>query len=244
MYDYYLGGKDNYAADRAAAEQVIAQAPEVPLMARENRAFLGRAVRFLAAERGIGQFLDIGTGIPAADNTHEVAQRADPAARVVYVDNDPIVLTHARALLATDDRTQVVDGDFREPDKILGQAREFLDFGAPVAIVLLAVLHFIPDDDDPYTVDQTQQDAVPSGSHLVISHVEMAPGVEAASKTRDPRVKARGAPRTRAQVAAFFDGLELVDPGVVAAPLWRPAGDRPPAVRRNLPILCAVGRKP
>ncbi|MDQ1250657.1 MAG: hypothetical protein QG597_5036, partial [Actinomycetota bacterium] len=171
MYDYWLGGKDNFAADRVAGDAVTRVAPFVRDAARGNRAFLARAVTFLAA-RGVDQFLDIGAGLPAAGNVHEVAQRVNPAVRVVYVDNDPVVLCHAQAILATDDRTIAVGGDLRDPGEILTcpQVRAHLDFTRPIAVLLVAVLHFVPDDEDPRGILASLHDALPRGSYLVLSH--------------------------------------------------------------------------
>ncbi|HZP51278.1 SAM-dependent methyltransferase [Actinocrinis sp.] len=227
MYDYFLGGRDNYEVDRYAAEQVIAVVPEVRDMARENRAFLGRAVRFLA-QQGIRQFLDIGTGIPGPGNTGDVARAVNPDARVVYVDNDPIVLVHANALLAGQDpqRTTVIQADLRDPDAILGHpaTNSVLDFAEPVAILLVAVLHFIMDDEDPVgIVDRLKQVMVP-GSYLVVSHgtSDIDPERAAEAVRTYNRGGARIIARTGEQIRRFFEGLEPVDPGLVQLPLWRP----------------------
>src|SRR5580704_5066710 len=173
IYDYLLGGKDNYAADRAAVDAVLKIAPEMGFTARANRAFLGRAVRYLAAEEGIRQFLDIGTGIPTAGNTHHVAQAAAPDSRVVYVDYDPIVLAHARALLNSSDAgaTEYIDADLRDTDTILARAGRLLDFTQPVAVTMLFILHAIPDEDDPHAIVATVLDALPPGSYLALSHL-------------------------------------------------------------------------
>src|SRR6201987_1923858 len=172
MYDYVLGGKDNYAADRAAVEAWLKVDPGVAVSCRENRAFLGRAVRYLAGEAGIRQFLDIGTGIPTAGNTHQVAQAIAPESRVVYVDYDPVVLAHARALLTSTEEgsTEFVDADVRHTDAVLAQVARLLDFTKPIAVTLLAILHALPDSDDPYAIVAAVMDAVPSGSYLAISH--------------------------------------------------------------------------
>src|SRR5450755_2580546 len=173
VYDYLLGGKDNYAADRAVAEATLKVNPDLAPSAHANRAFLGRAIRYLAEEAGIRQFLDIGTGIPTAGNTHQVAQAIAPESRVVYVDYDPIVLAHARALLTSDQAgaTEYIDSDLRDTKTILDQAARLLDFSKPVAVTLISILHAIPDDDDPYAIVATLLDAVPSGSYLAISHM-------------------------------------------------------------------------
>ena len=248
VYDYVLGGKDNYAADREAARMSAAHLPgglqTIRYLARQNRAFLGRAVHHLAADAGIRQFLDIGTGIPSANNTHEVAQRADPAARVVYVDKDPVVLAHARALLGgtPEGSTRYVDADLRDLDTILGQAAETLDFTQPVAVVLVLILHMIPDRDDPHGLVGRLVAAVPSGSYVVIAHAagDQVP-VDAAAEELNQRMAEPVYTRSRADVTRFFQGLELLDPGVVQPQQWRPA-DR--SARDDIPILCGVGRKP
>ena len=230
VYNYWLGGKDNFAADRAAGEQAIKAFPGIPLSARSNRAFLARTVRFLAGEADIRQFLDVGTGIPSANNTHEVAQSAAPASRVVYVDNDPIVLTHARALLASDPAgaTDYIDADMRDPQQILAQAGRLLDFGRPVALMLMAVLQHLDDEDSPYQIVQTLMDALPPGSYLAISHPAKDIDAEAMAKMADSLNKMMAEKvtfRDRAAVARFFDGLELVEPGLVQASKWRPTSE-------------------
>ncbi len=228
MYDYFLGGKDNFPADRAAAERVMAISPLVRIGALANRAFLQRAVRHLA-ELGVTQFLDIGTGIPTAGNTHEIAQQVHPESRVAYLDNDPIVLVHSRALLAGSSHgaATVVQGDLRDPAAILDdpQIREVLDLGQPVALLLFAILHFIDDADDPYGLVRHLVDALPSGSYLALSH-GTADFMSAADAAKGPAVyrsaTAQLTMRSREQVLRFFDGLELEQPGLVTAPLWRP----------------------
>ncbi len=230
VYDYWLGGKDNFAADRAAGEQAIKAFPNIVLSARANRAFLARAVRFLAGEAGIRQFLDIGTGIPTANNTHEVAQSVAPETRVVYVDNDPVVLSHARALLTSDPAgaTAYIDADLRDPQKILASATQQLDFGRPVALMLMAILQHLGDEDDPYGVVATLLDALPPGSYLALSHP--AKDIDAASMAKmadslNQMMAEKVTFRDRLAVARFFDGLELVAPGMVQASKWRPAGE-------------------
>ncbi|MFF2041471.1 SAM-dependent methyltransferase [Kitasatospora sp. NPDC058170] len=248
MYDYYLGGKDNFPADRAAAERALAANPEFRSTARANRAFLHRAVRF-AAGLGIDQFLDIGTGIPTAGNTHEIAQAVNPHARVVYVDNDPIVLTHARALMAGTGfgRTAVLQADLRDPAGVLdaAEAEKLLDFDRPVALVLAAVLHFLPDEDKPYEVLSTLLDALAPGSHLILSH-GTADFIPAEVRDRVTGVYNRAtAPlvgRSREQVQAFLDGLEVLEPGVVTVPLWRPE-DAPGPGAERVSMYGAVARK-
>ena len=225
VYDYWLGGKDNFAADREAAERVLAATPGLRLRVRANRAFLVRTVRYLAAEAGIRQFLDIGTGIPSADNTHEVAQAVAPDARIVYVDNDPIVLTHARALLASgpEGSTQYIDGDLRDGAAVLSAAAVPLDFTQPIALMLLGVLHLIQDSEAPYQIVAGLMDALPSGSYLVISHpaIDIHAAQAEAQKRYNERVSTPQTLRTHAEVVRFFDGLDLVPPGVVYVHTWR-----------------------
>jgi SAM-dependent methyltransferase len=249
MYDYLLGGKDNFAADRDAADQLVAIAPATPTAVRENRAFLGRAVRYLAGEVGVRQFLDIGTGIPAADNTHEVAQRIAAGSRTVYVDNDPIVLAHARALLTSVHAGTVsyVDSDLRDLDTILEAARQRLDFSAPVAIMLVMILHLIPDSDDPWRIVRRLVDAVAPGSYLVVSHPArdvQADTVAAITKHVNQLMPATPMTlRKRAEVGRFFGGLDVLPPGLVSQNRWRP--DRPvPDDEPDLACYVAVGRKP
>jgi hypothetical protein len=251
MYDYFLGGKDNFAADRATAAKVLDSWGTVRTAMRENRAFLGRAVRYLAAEAGVGQFLDIGTGLPSANNVHEVAQAVNPATRVVYADNDPIVLAHARALLASGPQgaTAYLEADVREPEKILsGQVtRATLDFTEPIALMLVAVLHFILDEDDPRRIVRTLVDALPSGSYVVASHATAEHNPEGLSGAGRAYSEGgvRGALRTSEEFADLvFGGLELVDPGVVLVSEWRPeeGGLRPAASEVN--TYGAVARKP
>jgi SAM-dependent methyltransferase len=239
VYNYWLGGKDNFAADRAAGDAAIAAFPAIGLSARSNRALLARAVRFLADEAGIRQFLDIGTGIPSADNTHEVAQQLVPESRVVYVDNDPIVLAHARALLASrpEGATDYVDADLRDPRRILGAADGLLDLGRPVALMLMAILQHLGDEDDPYQVVATLVEALAPGSYLVISHpasdinaAAMAKMAASLNQTMAEKVTFR----SRDEVARFFAGLDLVEPGLVQASKWRSVtredADRPAAL--------------
>ncbi|MGH3067974.1 MAG: SAM-dependent methyltransferase [Streptosporangiaceae bacterium] len=226
VYDYWLGGKDNFAADRTAGEEALAAYPDLVSSVRANRAFLARGVRFLAGEAGIRQFLDIGTGIPSANNTHEVAQSAAPESRVVYVDNDPIVLAHARALLVggPEGRTDYLDADLRETEKILDHARGLLDFSQPVAVMLVAVLHLIGPEDHPHSIVTQLMDAVPPGSYLLLSHVasDIEPEKMAEMGKRLNRLLAqKGYYRSQAEVTQFFTGLELLEPGVVPVQHWR-----------------------
>ena len=226
VYDYWLGGKDNFAADREAAERVLAVTPGLRFRVRANRAFLGRATRYLAAEAGIRQFLDIGTGIPTAENTHEVAQRAAPDSRVVYVDNDPIVLLHAQALLRSSAQgtTDYLQADLRDPGTVLEHAADVLDFGQPVAVMLLGVLHLIQDSENPWGIAARLMAAVPAGSYLTISHpaIDIHRAQADAQRVYNERVSTPQTLRTRDQVAAFFTGLELVEPGLVQVHQWRP----------------------
>jgi S-adenosyl methyltransferase len=247
MYDYLLGGKDNYAADRAATEAALKVYPEWAFTARANRAFLGRAVRFLAGEAGIRQFLDIGTGIPTAGNTHQVAQAIAPESRVVYVDYDPIVLAHARALLTSGaaGATEYIDSDLRKVGAILEQASQLLDFTKPVAVTLVAILHALPDSDDPHAIVARLMDAVPSGSYLALSHLgrEFLPP-ETLRQMEDlsrGNIQQQFAYRSRDQVARFFAGTDLVEPGLVPLEEWRP--DPGTADKGKSTLWCAVGRK-
>jgi hypothetical protein len=236
VYDALLGGKDNYAADRAVAEKLAAAKPALLANVRANRAYLGRVVRYLATECGIRQFLDLGTGLPSLENTHEVAQRAAPSSRIVYVDNDPVVLAHARALLVStvEGATSYLSGEIREPGPVLERAAETLDFGKPIAIMLLGVLYMIPDADQPYGKVATYMDAVVPGSYLAISHpasdVDAEEAAEAA-REYDNALPTTQTNRNRAQVIKFFDGLELIEPGVVQLNKWRPdPGDVDPGI--------------
>lgn len=255
MYDYYLGGKDNFAADRDAAERVLAVAPQARAVARQNREFLGRAVRFLAGA-GIRQFLDIATGLPTQDNVHQVAQRVAPDARVVYVDHDPVACAHGRALLSGP-HTTVVEADMRRPEDIIGHpaTRALIDFEQPVAVLFIAALHCLTDEDDPVGVVTRFREAMAPGSYLVVSHVSIQDHVEAAQQGaavyQQSRSTAQMTLRSREQILAFFDGFEVLEPGLVNLPDWRPtlapAGTDVPAwssSRQDLPawILACVGR--
>jgi hypothetical protein len=243
----YYSSKDNYAADRAAVDAVLKVAPELGFTARANRAFLGRAVRYLTAEAGIRQFLDIGTGIPTAGNTHQVAQAIAPESRVVYVDYDPIVLAHARALLTSHQAgaTEYIDADLRDTDMILAQAAQLLDFTKPVAVTLLMILHVIPDSDDPHALVAKVLDALPSGSYLAASHLgselldqEAKQGFEGiVSRTAQQQYIGRN----REEMTRFFDGTDLVEPGLVRVEEWRPDLGADETGRSAL--WCALGRK-
>jgi S-adenosyl methyltransferase len=245
VYDYWLGGKDNFAADRIAGDKALQASPDLGVTARANRAFLGRAVRFLAGEAGIRQFLDIGTGIPSANNTHEVAQGVAPESRVVYVDNDPIVLAHARALLtsAPEGTTAYLDADASDPDTILGRATGTLDFSQPVAFTLLGILQVLK---DPHAVTSRLLDAVPSGSYLAISvpASDLEPEVQAvlARRLNEDLPGITYTFCSHADVTRFFDGMELLEPGVVPLNYWR-SGPGGPDPARKLSAYAAVGRK-
>jgi len=245
MYDYWLGGKDNFAADREAAQAALAAYPGMARLARENRAFLRRVVRYLAGEAGVRQFLDIGTGIPTAGNTHEVAQEVAPECRVVYVDYDPVVLTHARALLTStpEGATAYIDADLRDTGAVLEKAAQTLDMTEPVAVTMLAVLHAVGDEDDPYDVVARIMRPLPSGSYLAISHIAAELEREKLDESRD-RVNRishqRYTHRGHAEVLRFFGGLEMVEPGLVELRHWRPTME----TSRVTPGWCGLGRKP
>jgi hypothetical protein len=246
--NYFLGGKDNFAADREAAEQILAVAPEVRTMARESQAFQGRVLRYLV-EQGVTQFLNVGAGIPGQQNTHEVAQSLTPDARVVYVSRDPVVLSHSRALLATDSRTGVVEGDILHPAELVAHpgVRRVLDTERPVGVIFVSALQFIPDEDDPFKRVAELRDWMPAGSHLVVIHAVFDARPEAAQPIVGvyQRVFNRmmDASRTIDQVQGFFDGFEMVDPGLVYIRGWRP--DNPLNVHRPEKAWLAggVGRK-
>jgi len=246
VYDYWLGGKDNFAADREAAEQVITANPNVLPGVRANRAFLGRAVRFLAAEAGLRQFLDLGTGLPTVENTHEVAQAIAPECRIVYVDNDPIVLAHARALLTSAQRgtTAYVQGDVRDTERVLAGAAATLDFSKPVAVMALMILQYVRDSEDPHGIVARMLDAVPSGSYLTVSDttsdIDPERVTEGTARLNERMGPTRLTLRSRAEFTRFFDGLQLVEPGVVPLPEWRAKAD--PA--HTIPAYAGMGRKP
>ncbi|WP_438803129.1 SAM-dependent methyltransferase [Frankia gtarii] len=227
MYDYFLGGKDNFPADRKTAEQVLDVFPNSRIVVRQNRLFMTRTTRYLAAELGVRQFLDIGTGIPTSPNLHEVAQNVAPDARIVYTDNDPIVLAHARALLAStpQGRTAYIDADLRDTRRILTapELHETLDLTRPIALSLIAIFHFIPDGDDPYGIMRHLVDLLPSGSYVSLTH--LTADFDPAMREVERAYLASGVPmhlRTRAQVERFFDGLDLVEPGLQIVHRWRP----------------------
>jgi hypothetical protein len=254
IYDYLLGGKDNFPADRAAAEATLAKGPEGKDIARANRRFLVRAVRYLAAEAGIRQFLDIGTGIPTSPNVHEVAQKVAPDTRVVYVDNSKLVLAHARALMRTQGpgATRFILADLREPEAILKhpQFTELIDLRQPLAVLLVAILHHIPDDDDPAGIVAQLLAPAASGSYLVVSQLaaDLQPDRAAAVSQAAREQGVTLLPRRREEVLRFFTGLELVDPGLVQPPLWRPDPDRklddPVEDLNRIWFYAGVARKP
>jgi hypothetical protein len=249
VYDYWLGGKDNFTADRVAGDETIAAFPGIRLSARANRAFLRRTVRYLARSEGISQFLDIGTGLPTANNTHEVAQAAVPESRVVYVDNDPLVLAHARALLTSrpEGVTAYLDADLQDTLAILEQAARTLDFTRPVGVVLLAILHYVQDLAEARRIVARLIEAVPAGSFLVISHAgtDLLPDDEAAfEKILNVYLPAghHHVARPRDVVTGFFDGVELVEPGLVRVSEWRP--DSPEEAATPTILWGGVARKP
>jgi hypothetical protein len=247
VYDYWLGGKDNFAADREAAEQAMRDFPAIVDGVKEQRAFLARAVRYLAGPGGIRQFLDIGTGLPSANNTHEVAQAVAPESRVVYVDNDPLVLTYARALLASGPHgtTAYLDADLRDTDAILEQAAGTLDFTQPIGILLIGVLQLIADTDEPQAIVRRLLDAVPSGSWLGIAHPagDVVPELVTMARHLSQRSVTSTTLRTHAEISRFFDGLELLPPGVVQLHHWEP-GEAVPETGRQVPAYCGLARKP
>jgi hypothetical protein len=246
VYDAVLGGKDNFAADRAVVEEVQKTFPDGGGAARVNRALLGRAVRYLA-QAGVDQFLDLGSGLPTVQNTHQIAQAVNPAARVVYVDNDPMVLAHGRALLADNKSTIVVTADLMEPEQVLGrpEVADFLDLSRPLGLIMNAIVHHILDEEDPYDIVARYKKLVPPGSYLLLTHFSNSSPEARGLEQVLLRTLGRGQLRSREQIAQFFDGLDLVEPGIVHLPDWRP--DEP--VSRPLDIsgllyLGGLARKP
>jgi hypothetical protein len=244
VYDYLLGGKDNYAADRAVADQMIAALPALQVGVRAQREVLGRVVRYLVGEAGVRQLLDIGSGLPTAENVHEIAQRIEPATRVVYVDNDPVVLSHARALLADDEATFVADGDLRDPAGILAApaVRDQLDWDQPVGLLMCGILHYILDEEDPAALTAVLYRALPPGSYVFIHHL-LDTG-DPATATLQEQMRAglgRAQFRTMTQIRELFDGLELVDPGVVPVPDWRPGPGSPAMSDHPVLQMAAAG---
>ena len=246
VWNYWLGGKDNFAADRQLGDQVKQFFPDIVDIARESRSFLVRAVQYLAGEVGIRQFLDIGTGLPTFDNTHEVAQRVAPDSRIVYVDNDPLVLVHARALLSStpEGSTDYIEADVHNPEQILAGAAKTLDFSQPVALMMLGILGNVVDYDQARDIAARLVAAVPSGSYLVVNDGTNVVNPEARNQATRMSIEA-GTPyigRSPDQIRGFFDGLELVEPGVVTSSRWRPAdAANPPA---EVDVFCGVARKP
>lgn len=245
IWNYLLGGKDNYPADREAGEAYLRAFPGIADIARAGRHFLGRAVRHLVEEEGVRQFLDVGTGLPTVDNTHELAQRIDPSARIVYVDNDPLVLSHARALLTStpEGATDYIDADLREPAAILERARRTLDFDRPIALTMMGVMGHVDDDAEAHAAVAALLAGLPSGSFLALydSHDENA-ALNEAQQGYDDTGAVPYKLRARAQIEGFFSGLDLVEPGIVPCPRWRPEADL--GGIPESPTLCGVGRKP
>jgi hypothetical protein len=247
IWNYWLGGKDNYPVDRQAGEQTIALLPEIVDIARASRQFLMRVVRYLAAEAGIRQFLDIGTGLPTVNNTHEVAQQVAPESRVVYIDNDPLVLTHARALLTSSPEgvTDYIEADAHDVDTIVAGAAATLDFARPVAITMLGILPFIGDDDEARAIVTRLMTAVPTGSYLAITHsTSEVTGERVIEAVRQWNLVAPTPYRLRSpeQIGAFFEGLALIEPGIVSCPQWRPDPHDIGSVQK-MDEFCALGRK-
>jgi S-adenosyl methyltransferase len=249
VYDALIGGKDNFAADRAMAQEMIDKVPHARDAALLNRAALVRAVHFLVTSAGIDQFIDLGSGLPTQENVHQVAQRHSPGAHVVYVDNDPMVLAHGRALLATDNRTRVISADFREPEKVLGHPGllELIDFSRPVGVMICGLLHHIRDDENPGKLLAIYRDRLPAGSHLFITQLcKTGSAGDAALKKISSARRFPGAYRTLEEIERFFAGWELIEPGVTFLPLWHPTGPRrSPDGLKNFERLHAggLGRK-
>ena len=246
IYNYWLGGKDNFPADREAAEAAMAASPGIVADVRANRAFLTRAVRYLVAEAGVRQFLDIGTGLPTADNTHEVAQAVAPESRIVYVDNDPLVLVHARALLTStrEGACDYIDADLRDTGKILAGAAKTLDFTRPVALMMLGIVGQIPNSDHPESIIKRLMDALPAGSYLTLSDgVNTSETFTEAVRHYNENSASTYHPRSPEQITSFFEGLEPVEPGVVPLMQWRPEATPFPDTG-EVPGYGGMGRKP
>jgi hypothetical protein len=247
VYDYWLGGKDNFAADRELGDRTMEAYPNLAFSVRANRAFLARSVRFLARDMGVRQFLDVGTGIPTANNTHEVAQKHAPESRIVYVDNDPIVLLHASALLKSrpEGTCAYVDADLHDPAHILEVAAQTLDFGEPVGVMLLAIMHYVPDDKEAVAIITALMDACPPGSFLTISHaasdIDTDQVAKMTQRLQESAIAVKRVTRSHAEVTRFFDGYELVEPGVVRTAEWRP--DSELAAQTPAALWAGVARK-
>ena len=244
VYGYLLGSKDNYAADRAVGDELLRLMPDAADIAKANRHFLGRAVHYLTGEAGVDQIIDLGAGLPTKDNTHEFAHRTNPAARVVYVDNDPVVLTHARALMDTAERTCVITADLRDPAAIIRHpdTHALIDFTRPVAVVFAAVLHFVPGDEAAQIIGEWRKAMAP-GSYLVISHAEDREELAGAADLYRQRLST-GTPRSQQEIAGLFAGLDLITPGLVPLPLWRPETSLLPVGAEKMPMLAGIGRRP
>ncbi|GAB3980492.1 SAM-dependent methyltransferase [Actinoallomurus acanthiterrae] len=244
IWNYWLGGKDNYPVDRQVGDEIELLHPGIITYALADRAFLGRAVRYLAEEAGTRQFLDIGTGLPTVDNTHEVAQRVAPEARIVYADNDPLVLVHAQALLTSspEGSTDYIDADLHDPDAIVTAAAKTLDFDRPIAIMLLGIVNFIADLDEAYAIVRRLMDSVPAGSHLAISHTTYGPAMDAAVEYWNRFGTPKLTQRTPEQIAGFFDGMDLLEPGVVSCSRWRPEAE-PWGEPEEVNLFCGLARK-
>jgi hypothetical protein len=249
-YDFLLGGAHNFAVDRMVAEQTEKIMPGAAKIARINRAFLGRAVRFLIDE-GITQFLDIGSGIPTAGNVHVVAQQANPEARVLYVDKDPIAVAHSELMLADNDRADILRADMRDPESIIdsSEARRLLDFGKPIGMLLVMMIHWVPDQDDPWSLVARYREALPEGSYLALSHVTAEQREDQVTEVQGTIKQSRSAdqltPRTHEQVLRFFDGFDLVEPGLVGCGMWHPRGpgDIADDPELNSHVYAGVGKK-
>ncbi len=243
VYDYLLGGKDHYPADRAVAESMIAQLPNVRQAVRWNRAFLRRVIRYLVGEAGIRQIIDVGAGLPTGGNTHEIALAASPQARVVYVDHDPVVLAHARDMLHNVPGTAVIGRDLLEPEEVLADPalRELIDFGEPVALLFLSILHFVADDDDPAGLIARLLAPFPPGSHVAISHAtpDTVPEVTDVARAFDEATE-QAHVRSRGQVSKLVAGLEIIEPGLVWPPQWRPAPGEPVPAKAAESYYCVV----
>jgi hypothetical protein len=249
VWNYWLGGKDNYPVDEQVGDQIYAAMPQIVDLARAVRGFLVRAVSYLAGEVGIRQFLDVGTGLPTANNTHQVAQAVDPECRIVYVDNDPLIMVHARALLTStpEGRTDYIEADLRDTATILQQATRTLDFSQPVALILLGIMEHIADDEEAYAIVKQLLDALPSGSYLMLSDATtdinseaMRESIRLWNENATPPIT----PRSHQQIARFFEGLELLEPGIVSVSLWRPDPITIGAPPVEVGNIGGVGRKP